>query len=107
MKGDSAHMSIDARRLSLLTSPTSATEANGKTVLGCQHQPHQPREGRRHRRQRDNGRQVHVGPRRVCGYDKVTSGQGSGRHRLTPLLTPLSALHAETSGNREQGNQLI
>jgi hypothetical protein len=26
---------------------------------------------------------------------------------LTPLLTPLSAQHAETVGNRQQGNQPI
>jgi hypothetical protein len=26
---------------------------------------------------------------------------------LTPLLTPLSAQHPGTAGNREQGNQLI
>ena len=26
----------------------------------------------------------------------------SSRYRLTPLLTPLSAQHAETAGNREQ-----
>jgi len=27
---------------------------------------------------------------------------GSGRYHLTPLLTPLRAQHAETSGNRQQ-----
>jgi hypothetical protein len=33
--------------------------------------------------------------------------EGSSRYRLTPQLTPPRALHAETSGNRQQRNRLI
>jgi hypothetical protein len=42
----------------------------------------------------------------AMGLHFVVNDNGLRCH-LTPLLTPLRALHAETPGNLEQGNPLI